>query len=276
MSNLVETVRKEILDALEKDQLSLPTLPEVALRVRAVAEDPDAAINDLTAVISQDPAMAARIIRVTNSPLLRAPIEVKDLNVAISRLGMSYTANLAVGLAMEQMFQATLDFVDQRLRQTWSSTTKIASLAHIIAQRCTRIPPDEATLAALVLRIGVLPILAFAEERDDLINDGISLDKIIYQLHPELGQMILQQWDFPETISKLPATYRNYQDDSGQPLTAVIQVANLIHFQKQEGRASDINWATVPAFGTLELNPEPTDTKIIEFQAIADAAGDFF
>lgn len=274
MSNLVETVRKEILDALATDQLTLPTLPEVALRVRDIAEDPDAYISDLTTVISQDAALAARIIRVTNSPLLRAPQEVKDLTVAVSRLGMNYTANLAIGLAMEQMFQATSEIVDKRLRQTWTSTTNIATIAHVIAQKYAKIPADEATLAALVHRIGILPILTFAEERDDLIHDGISLDKIIDQLHPELGQMILKQWDFPEALITIPLTYKDYKTPTDDIYVNIIQVANVIYYQDLPGRTSQINWAEMPAFKALGLTPDPEDEKILEIKAVAkDAAG---
>ncbi|GAA5319223.1 MAG: hypothetical protein Aseana_12860 [Candidatus Pelagadaptatus aseana] len=47
MNQVVDKVRQELLTAIEKDQLVLPTLPEVALRVREVAEDPDASIDQL-------------------------------------------------------------------------------------------------------------------------------------------------------------------------------------------------------------------------------------
>jgi len=264
MSSLVETVKNEILGALESDQLTLPTLPEVALKVRDIAEDPNAYISDLTTVISQDAALAARIIRVTNSPLLRAPQEVKDITIAVSRLGMNYTANLAIGLAMEQMFQATSDIVDQRLRQSWSSSTEIATIAHVIAQKYSDIPADEATLAALVHRIGILPILTFAEERDDLIHDGISLDKIIDHLHPELGQIILEKWDFAETLSSIPLSYKNYQEKSTNPLVDIIKVANLIYFLNHPGRTSVMEWASVPAFESLGITPDPESDAILD------------
>jgi len=272
MSSLVETVKNEILSALESDQLTLPTLPEVALKVRDIAEDPDAYISDLTAVISQDAALAARIIRVTNSPLLRAPQEVKDITVAVSRLGMNYTANLAIGLAMEQMFQATTDFVDQRLRNSWSSSIEIATIAHVVAQKYSDIPADEATLAALIHRIGILPILTFTEEREDLIQDGISLDKVIDQLHPELGQIILEKWDFAESLSNIPLHYKNYQEESSNKLVDIIKVSNLIYFLNHPGRTSVLEWSSVPAFESLGLPSDPESEAILDIIEQAKAA----
>ena len=47
MSKLAEKVQQELLRAIDNDELVLPTLPEVALRVREAAEDPDISIQDL-------------------------------------------------------------------------------------------------------------------------------------------------------------------------------------------------------------------------------------
>ena len=57
MSQLAEKVSQDIITALEADRLVLPTLPEVALRVREVAEDPDASINEMGKVIGSDAAL---------------------------------------------------------------------------------------------------------------------------------------------------------------------------------------------------------------------------
>ncbi|HCW96546.1 MAG TPA: histidine kinase, partial [Pseudomonas sp.] len=97
MSTLAEKVQRDLLLAIENDDLVLPTLPEVALRVREAAEDPDISIAALSKVIGNDAALTARIIKVVNSPLLRTNREINDLQTAIGRLGINYTCNLATG-----------------------------------------------------------------------------------------------------------------------------------------------------------------------------------
>ena len=94
MSKLAEKVQQELLRAIDNDELVLPTLPEVALRVREAAENPDISIQDLAKVIGNDAALTARIIKVVNSPLLRTNKEINDLQMAISRLGINYTLSL--------------------------------------------------------------------------------------------------------------------------------------------------------------------------------------
>src|SRR5689334_781787 len=123
MSQIAERVRQDIITAIKTDQLVLPTLPEVALKVREVADDPNSDIEKLASVIGGDAALSARIIRVANSPLLRASRAIEDLKTALMRLGISYTCNIATGLAMEQMFQATTDLIDMRMREVWSRSS---------------------------------------------------------------------------------------------------------------------------------------------------------
>ena len=111
MTDLAQRVQDELIQAIDKDQLVLPTLPEVALRVREAAENPNVSIPDLVREISTDAALSARLIKVVNSPLLRTRQEITDLGMAVNRMGINYTANLATGLAMAQMFQATSDII---------------------------------------------------------------------------------------------------------------------------------------------------------------------
>ncbi|BCE02600.1 HDOD domain-containing protein [Marinicellulosiphila megalodicopiae] len=275
--NITQTVRDDIISAIEKDQLTLPTLPEVSLRVRDVAEDEDACIADLVKIISTDASLTARIIRVTNSPLLRAPTEVKDLNMAISRLGMNYTANLAIGLAMEQMFQATTDIIDTRLRSIWDNTSQIATISHVIAQKVKSIPIEEITLAALVHQLGALPILTYAEEHEDLISDGITLDNLINKLHGELGEVILKKWDFSPELISLPTAYQLMDDQHDTVNYAdIIKVASLIHYKDQDHPWSEIDWTTVQSFKLLNISDDRNDPSIEKILEEAQSSSGVF
>lgn len=254
MSTLIETVQSELMGAINNDELILPTLPEVALQVREAAEDPDVGIGELSKVISNDAALTARIIKVVNSPLLRSSSEISDLNMAVARLGMGYTTNLAMGLAMEQMFQATSDVIDRRLREVWQRSTEIAGISHVLCRHFTRLPPDQATLAGLVHQIGILPILTYAEENGQLLNDSFTLEKVIERLHPELGQRILQAWDFPPALACVPVEHLDFDRQTPQQdLVDIVQVALLQSYAGSEHPLGKIDWTGVDAFRKLGL-----------------------
>ena len=273
MSKLAEKVQQELIQAIENDELVLPTLPEVALRVREAAEDPDVGIPQISKVIGNDAALTARIIKVVNSPLLRSNKEITDLQMAVSRLGINYTCNLATGLAMEQMFQATSDVVDRKMREVWNKSTEIAGICHVLCRHYTRLMPDQATLAGLVHQIGVLPILTYAEEHNELLADSISLNHVIEQIHPIIGDKILRTWEFPEPIAIVPSQYLDFTRDSAKvDYVDIVQVATLQSYLGSEHPYTQLDWSTVPAFAKLGLDPQVDMQADEDLSAAMEAA----
>ncbi len=269
MTSLAEKVQQELIQAIENDELVLPTLPEVALKVREAAEDPNVGIADLAKVIGNDAALTARIIKVVNSPLLRTSKEITDLHMAVGRLGINYTANLATGLAMEQMFQATSDVVDKEMREVWNKSTEIAGICHVLCKHYTRLLPDQATLAGLVSQIGILPILTYAEDHSELLADSISLNHVIEAIHPIVGDKILRTWDFPEPIACVPSQFLNFQRNSAKAdYVDIVQVAMLQSYLGSEHPYTKLDWSTIPAFAKLGLDPN-VDMK--EDEDLSDA-----
>ena len=273
MSKLAEKVQQELIHAIENDELVLPTLPEVALKVREAAEDPDIGIPQISKVIGNDAALTARIIKVVNSPLLRTNKEITDLQMAVSRLGINYTCNLATGLAMEQMFQATSDVVDRKMREVWNKSTEIAGICHVLCRHYTRLMPDQATLAGLVHQIGVLPILTYAEEHNELLADSISLNHVIEQIHPIIGDKILRTWEFPEPIAMVPSQYLNFSRDSAKAdYVDIVQVATLQSYLGSEHPYTQLDWSKIPAFAKLGLDPSQNLHDDEDLSAAMEAA----
>ncbi len=273
MSKLAEKVQQELIQAIENDELVLPTLPEVALKVREAAENPDISIPNLAKVIGNDAALTARIIKVVNSPLLRTNREITDLQMAISRLGINYTCNLATGLAMEQMFQATSDVIDRKMREVWNKSTEIAGICHVLCRHYTRLMPDQATLAGLVHQIGILPILTYAEEHNELMTDSISLNHVIEKIHPIIGEKILRAWEFPELIAQIPGQYLDFSRNSDKvDYVDIVQVATLQSYHGTQHPYAQIDWSQVPAFAKLGLDPNQSLHEDEDLSAAMEAA----
>lgn len=260
---LVQQVKQDIIQALENDDLILPTLPEIALQVREVAENVTSSISDLTKVLGRDAALSARMIKVANSPLIRANVPVSDLNTAVSRLGIDLTSNLAMGLAMEQMFQATSDVVDKHMRTCWSKSVEIAASSQVLARHFTNLEPDQALLAGLVHQIGKLPILAFAEDNESLLNDSFALSKVLSILHPSLGSYILKMWDFPANLVAVPKNYLVFDRQVEKvDYTDVVQVATLQSYAGSEHPYTQLDWSNISSFDRLGLDPSMVITEM--------------
>jgi len=267
MNSLADRVAQAITDAIDADDLVLPTMPEMALKVREVAEDPNASVKKLATVIGCDAALTARLIKVANSAVFRGAVEIQDLNMALMRLGMATTCTLATGLAMEQMFQATTDMVDKRLRQVWTISSEIAGVCTVLCKHYTKMRPDQATLAGLVHKIGVLPILSYAEDHPSLLKDSFTLDAIIKSTHPKIGQRILTAWEFPKEIRNVPMAHLNFTRSAPQADYADLVTVALLESYPDQYQDLDLN--QVNAFTRLGIAPGTQEQDLGDAMAAA-------
>lgn len=255
MSELGQKIKAAILEAIDNDTLVLPTLPEVALNVREITENPDSGIVDLIDVINKDAALSARILKVSNSPLFRGANEINNLNMAVSRLGMQYTSSLATGLAMEQMFQATTEMIDKRMRDTWQRSTEVAGMCSVMARGQSHLNAGQATLAGLVYSIGSLPVLKYVEDHDIQIN-SVMLDNLLDELQPVVGDKILEKWDFPADLRIVPKECVNFPRNVAQSDYAdLVMVAMLQTYIGTNHHYTEMDWAHISAFERLGMDP---------------------
>ncbi len=256
MNKLAEKVQQALVKAIDNDDLVLPTLPEVALGIRQAAEDPEISISHLSKVIGRDTALSARLIKVVNSPLLRATQEVTDLHTAITRLGTNYSSNLAIGLVMEQIFHARSEVVEQKMRDVWRRSLEVAGGGFALCRSHSQLKPDQAALGGLVHQIGVLPILTYAEDHYELLADPVSLNHVIDSIHPKLGDKLLSGWDFPEMLAKLPGQYLNFERDSDRlDYIDLVQIAVLYCHRGTHHPLANVVVSEIPAMKKLRVDP---------------------
>jgi len=267
-TDIAKQFLQDLLKDLENNTLVLPTLPEVALRVRDAVDDEEASIGDITKVIATDAALSARIIQVANSPLMRASKEIQSLDMAVNRLGMKLIRDMVISMVMEQMFQATSEVTDKKLRQIWEHSTAVAAISHALAAQFTKLMPEQAMLAGLVHDIGALPILTKAEDYPELLESEATLDKIIDKLHGKIGQAILKAWNFPAELVKVPAEHENLERNSdATDYVDVVTVANLQSYMGSNHPLTQKDWDAIPAFSKLGLNPE---INVVEMEETAE------
>ncbi|MGD8483356.1 MAG: HDOD domain-containing protein [Thioalkalispiraceae bacterium] len=255
--SLEENFLDSLLNDLENDKLVLPTLPEVALKVRDTLEDDDASLMDVAKVVTTDAALSARLIQIANSPLLRAAKQIETVEAAVTRMGGDMVRNLVTSIAMEQMFQATSDITDKRLRRVWEHSTTVAAISSALASQFTKLRADQALLAGLVHDIGILPILSRAEDEPELLNNEALLDGIIQRAHAIVGEEILKKWNFPPEIVAVAAEHEDLTRNSDSvDYVDVVTVANLQSLLGTDHPLTREDWSNVPAFKKLGLEPE--------------------
>ncbi len=146
----------ELAGELNKGELDLPSFPDVALRVRSALEDEDCSVDMIARVIGSEPALAANLIKMANSALMRrGDIEVRDLPTAINRLGRDNVRNASMSLAVKNMLSGNLSGrMKKHLDDLWKHSVRVAAVAYAVTKELTDLNPDEALLAGLLHDIG--------------------------------------------------------------------------------------------------------------------------
>lgn len=272
MSDIGQKIKQDILDAIENDSIVLPTLPEIALDVREITENEDSSLFDLIEVINKDTALSARLLKVSNSPLFRGANEITNLNMAVNRLGMQYTSNLATGLVMEQMFQATSEMIDTRMRATWQRSTEVAGICNVLARQHTHLAAGQATLAGLIYAIGALPVLKYVEDNDVQIS-SVMLDNLVDELQPIVGDKILEKWDFPAELRPVPIECVNFMRTGNRPDYAdLVMVAMLQNYIGSDHHYLEMDWTHISAFTRMGIDPTVDPNEDEDLTAQMEAA----
>jgi HD-like signal output (HDOD) protein len=195
-----------LMEKLKQGALVLPTLPEVALKVREAADDPEVNLADLGHIIGHDPALSLGMIKVANSALLGRRIKVESVNQAVTRIGLRQIKNIVTAMVLKQIFVSKNEIVSLYMKKSWMKTINIASVAvslmSIYRENNKRSPLsiETITLASLVYNIGVLPILTEAEQHPDVFANPTFIQKAIVKLSSKISAEITREWGFSDEL----------------------------------------------------------------------------
>lgn len=263
------TLQADILKALAEDKLRLPTQPEVAVRIKDTVEDPNATCNKLCEIISNDPALTAKLIKIANSPLMRGAVKIDTLNSAVSRLGAKFVGNIAISIAMEQIFHATNETIDKWINKVWENSSKVAAFCHVLAKHVGFFPADQAMIGGLLHEIGILPILTYVEENNilKLLDSEEEFYNLIIGTQPKLGQSILSSWKFPDQLINMPLEIYDFnRRTQSSSVIDLVQIAILQLYQfcgiktcavenLLNSSGNEIYYANIDCFKKFDLNP---------------------
>lgn len=261
----------ELYEAIRCDRITLPTLPEVALRVRDAMEQETSSAAEIANIIATDAAVSARLLQVANSPLYRGQVAVNSVQMAVSRLGLRLVRYLVVSLAMQGMFRSSSKALDRRFRRLWGNNVQVAAIARVLAKPLRHLETDQAMLAGLIHAIGALPILVHAEQ--ERVGTEDELDHLLEQLGPTVGRMILESWDFPPSLTAVAAHYNDLDYDGGPQADYVdiVIVARLQSLLGSDHPDAARDWGSIKSFDKIGLAAE---IEVVQLEGAEDEIND--
>lgn len=212
-----------LVEKIRTDTLVLPSLPEVALKIRQLAEDPDVNLNKMAEMISHDPALSARIMKIANSAFVGRGIHVNTLHQATTRIGLRYIKNVVTAMAMEQLFVSKSALIKNQMDKVWAQTLELTAFALTAMQeynsnfKFTDVNFDTMTLAGLLHNIGALPILTEAEKQLELFGNEQFINETIATISSPISVNIMRSWGFGEEMIQVAEHWNNMEFEPKHP-----------------------------------------------------------
>lgn len=267
----------EFEQELKNGRFVLPSLPEVAFRIRELIDNPDCSMADLAKLVNSDPAIATKLVKVANSVMYRGVNVCVDTQAAISRLGLVTTRQLVTSFAVLALFETKSHMFKDHMKRLWQQSVEVAAFSYVLAKQLPRFNEEEALLAGLIHSIGEIVVLTYAERFYDLSTDENRLNMATVNLRGHLGEMVLTKWGFNEelvTVAREAGDWMRGEnstvdDGSDFDYCDLVQVATLYALQGDESNPSLPDMHSVPAFNKLkkrQLSTEQTSAIIKEAQ----------
>ncbi len=252
--------------SLAGGRLELPSLPEVALKIRRALADENVSVTEVARLLGSDPALAARTLRIANSAMFyRGSRPITSLTGAVSQLGYKMVRNVALSFAAQQVF---IGYGSRSLRElvssVWRHSVHTAVVAHMLARVRAKLNADEAFLAGLLHEIGKLYILMRAKENVEVLASDEGVQSVLAAWHPRLGRAVIEAWELSPELATAVGDHQSCSLTAPEPptITAVVAVANYLVEHSDAACADSEFHAKAPDFGALSLD-KPTFDWII-------------
>ncbi len=273
--------------------IGIPPRPTILLEIdREMAKDePD--FSRLAKILGADVAMAAALIKTTNSPFFGFNKKVRTVHEALLVLGLKTVVSTIAGIELRKAFQHVPD-----MERFWDASAKTARVSGWLAKRCkarSRIRPEDAHTFGLFRDCGIpvlmIPfpeyrsVLAKANAETELSFTAVE-DQLLSVNHAEMGASLAESWLLPDEIALAILHHHDLsrlEEQQGASSVAglswrLIAIAHLAEhlIQERTGLARTQEWGKVSGVVLQLLAVDETElvTLIDECGAVISGSAD--
>lgn len=243
MESTLQTETKQIR-LLTSRVDALPSLPVIASRLLEVVDDPKSSASDMAVLISTDPALAARLLKLANSAYYGFPRRIGTVNLAVVVLGLEAVRDMCLSVIITDCFFPSNGDLPFDMTGFWKHSLSCAVASRMIYRMCDASHPGEGFIAGLVHDIGKLFFARyFPEEYGEVAHRVDNEDVPLLDAererfgvtHPVTGAWLLDEWNLP--IWLVDSTrYHHSHDGLGENprLSQAVAFANILVRKVQE------------------------------------------
>ena len=226
------------------EKIKLPTLPEVVSQITSMVNDPNVRISDIGAVVAQDPAITATVLRIANSAYYGLAKKAISPEQAATVIGGRSLRNIALQASVIGRFDHLSKKFDFDLHGLWIHSVFTAQLCQELARRvplACSIGPEEFYTCGLLHDIGKAVLLdSLKDEYAAVIRASkesgeamhLTEERMLSVTHIEVGALVAQRWQFPEPVSNAIRDHHGPRDAIlSNPATAVVALCDQLAYR---------------------------------------------
>lgn len=216
----------------------ISTLPQVALRVMQVANNPNAGASELKGVMEYDPALCARVLRCVNSSAYATRVKITNLQQAIAYLGIRQIRNLALTASISNLFKQQGSIGPYNRTALWRHLVAVGLCSRMIAMRCRLSSFEDMFLAGLLHDVGIILEDQHLNEVFSAMVGSLAKETTLCEVerrhfgfdHTTLGDGVTRNWSFPETVIAAVRFHHGSANYHGPHVQVVhcVEIANFV------------------------------------------------
>ena len=254
---------------------SLVSMPEVYFRVRALVHDPDAGPADIADVISCDPALSARFLRVANSAFFGLRGRVETVSRAVAIMGMQQVHDIVLATSVARAFSGLpSNLVD--MEQFWRNSVYCAIVSRMLAVRCDVLDSERLFVEGLLRDVGhlVMYLKVPDQARRALMQaqqESCPLHQMERQIvgcdYAQVGGELMTVWGLPESL----ATVIRYHTEPSVTQEHRLETS-IVHIAAAAA-AGSVDAGSTPPFVAESVAWEATGLSEADVDAVRESAG---
>jgi len=236
VDKLAQQLEAILTRRIESDQLILPTMPAVALKVQEVLKDPDAGMKEAAAALEKDPVLSARVLRMATSAAFAGGTRKVTLAEALARLGNKALKSLLVEAAAQKLFVSRNPQINEQLKVLWEHSVAVGVMARDVLALAGAADSESAYLAGLLHDVGkpVVATILLEVERQltevyqrNWIDSGEWIE-VVGRVHRPVGVALAERWQLPPPIVACVRESTEYDKGDRLSLANAVCFANAL------------------------------------------------
>lgn len=229
--------------------IGLPTLPVILHHINRMMMNPRTSAKDVAQLISNDPAITAKILRVVNSSFYGFPTRINTVTHAIVILGFNTVKSIVLSTSIFDVFKKTATVPVFEREAFWKHSIACGAAAKTLAKRTGFTALEEFFIAGLLHDLGKIILDQYLPEEFMRIMEICTSQSLLMLeaeqevlgiTHAELGSWLCQKWNLARGLVECLACHHNPPVASENPKhVAIVHLSDILVRALQLGSGGD-------------------------------------